>query len=129
MVPPLLLPMFAFIAKNATFANAYVAAQTYGFPRLYKRLSEGVKVLVPKQQQVVVRDAIKLGIRAPVEMYKLSTNLPLVQFLKSYAEMVAQGSVLSKTPPFVVSFAQALMRKTSFGKVLDILEKAAMSKK
>ena len=51
-------------------------------------------------------------------------NAPLVSFVRTYAESLAKDRGIS-VPPFLVVIAQEMLKKTPFGKILDILDKAA----
>ena len=59
-----------------------------------------------------------------MEAYNLVNNAPLVSFVRTYAESLAKDRGIS-VPPFLVVIAQEMLKKTPFGKILDILDKAA----
>jgi hypothetical protein len=87
--PPLLLLIPTLLAKKTVL---YSAARTYGFPKLYRRTLEGIKVLVPESEQYQVRVVIKEGIRNPMSLYAVGTGQlrVLSSFLTDFAGWISR---------------------------------------
>lgn len=124
-VPLFFIPTIAaYIAKNATVINALAAAELYGYHRCYRRLLEGTKVLkLSKAQESMLKDNIKMSMRFPSTAYNRLINTETYNIAERYAEYIVK-SADGKVPPFFVSIAKYMLKKSSFGKWADVIQRA-----
>jgi len=120
--PLLLLPLLA-VKKAAVWK----VAETYGFPRLYRRLAEGVKYTMPTEQQGPVLSAIKTSMRSPRLAFTLINNSGFVEFAEKYSQLIVEKSPV-KVPPFMKSIAEVLIKDSGVGKVWSFLSSSAKKK-
>lgn len=94
-----------------------------GFPRVYRRLLEGIrKVNLPAAQAAVVKQSIKASIRAPSTAYTTLQQAEIIDFVSKYANYAIQASGV---PDFIVTAAKIFVKKSTAGKIFDIFMKAA----
>lgn len=90
-----------------------------GFPKVYKRLLEGLnKSSLSPSSRVIVRDGIKSAMRFPDTAATVLVKNETIGFLTNYANQVST-SASNKLPPFFVTFAKMIVKKTPFGSVMD----------
>ncbi len=114
------------ILKNATLYNAVIAAQTYGWNRIYRRVLEGMRSLrLPPDQSLLLKNNIKTAIRSPTIAYETLMNNETVVFIENYSKFVVEKSGLDKKiPPFLVTLATYYLKKTPAGKWMDLFTKS-----
>ena len=57
------------------------AAHSYGIPRLYRRMLEQNKFLIPKQQQKSTAAAIRTGFEAPTKIFAIVQSNDQIRFI------------------------------------------------
>ena len=133
MVNPLILLLK--FAPNAL--QVISAAEVYGWPRVYRRLCEGTKVLrargaMQPSQELMVRGVLKESLRFPLRSYELLVNHEVVTFAQNYAERVLHDNNV-RIPAFFTSAAKLVIKQTKMGKTLsqlhDLLDKAQKKRK
>ncbi len=125
MVAPIaLIPLIKLIIfKKIAF---YVVVHQYGFPRLYRRLLEGMKVFnISKTHQKTIQEHLKDGIRFPTKAHHILTDKAtreyLIQYFDSFDLISQQGTVI---PEIMHNIREILHYKIPlFGKIIDILKK------
>ena len=128
MVNPLFfLP--SLILKNATVYNAVIAAQAYGWHRIYRRALEGMRSLrLPSDQRILLRKNIKSAMRSPSLAYETLVNNETFVFIENYSKFIVEKSGIDKKiPPFLVTLATYFLKKTPAGKWLDLFKKSKNS--
>ena len=129
MVLPGIPLVLSFLAKNATVVNALAAAEAYGYPRIYRRLLEGMKIInIPVEQRKPIKITIKESIRFPSTAYNVITSSETSNFLLKYLEYT-NSHINANIPPFFLIIAKILAKKTPIGRILDLLEKSARKNK
>ena len=122
-------PLFfvpSLIMKNATVYNAIIAAQAYGWHRIYRRILEGMRSLrLPNDQRRLLSSNIKSAIRSPSVAYETLINNETVVFIENYSKFVVEKSGIDKKiPPFLVTLASYWLKKTPAGKWFDLFSKS-----
>jgi hypothetical protein len=110
------------LAKKVVF---YRAAELYGFPRLYRRLAEGVRTHVPSSQQQGVRTALKKSFRFPKQAATLLSDSRGIKFLQHFGEDVLASNNM---PPFMRSLAKLIVANSPFSTVLNWIHKLRSKK-
>jgi hypothetical protein len=101
-------PVFILGAVALQKAAFFAAANSYGFHRIYRRLLEQNKYMVPKAHQKTTAAAIKLSFVAPTQILKIvSDNEYVMLILKNIA--TGQQEVLKYVPPFMVNMSKTLL--------------------
>mmetsp|Transcript_24842 Transcript_24842/g.42055 ORF Transcript_24842/g.42055 Transcript_24842/m.42055 type:complete len:154 (-) Transcript_24842:99-560(-) len=118
--------LLKYLAANTTVVNAYVAADLYGFPRLYRRVLEVLKAdtHLSQSQKKVVASNIKHAIRVPSSAYTAILESHTVAFLAREAEALANTTNVH-VPPAAIAVAEMLFKRTQFGRAVDVLKRAA----
>ena len=115
--PALLIPLFV-VKKLSIFK----AAQLYGFPRVYRRLAEGIRDIVPVSEQAAVRSAIKNSMRFPNTAVNLVENSNVVNFITKYCKIVIDKSPYN-LPPFFLSLAKQVVAENPVVRMWNMLRK------
>ena len=113
--PLVVLPLLAF--KKAA---VWKVAETYGFPLVYRRLAEGVKYTMPKEQQAQILYAIKTSMRSPRLAFTALNNSGVIQFVERYSQLIVDKSPV-KVPRFMTSIAEVIVKDTGPGKLWTFL--------
>jgi len=121
--PLLLLPLLA-VKKFAVWK----VAETYGFPLVYRRLAEGVKYTMPKEQQGQVLLAIKTSMRSPRLALSLLNDSGFIQFVEKYSQLIVEKSPVN-VPPFMKSIAEVVIKDSGVGKWWTFLSSSAKAQK
>lgn len=116
-LPFLALPGLAFLAKNATVWNAYLALSAYGWPRVYRRVLEHTRTM-PAAERRRINVSIKQAIRVPGQATQILTESHVGRFLQNYVD----NEVVGKNPSLVVAFAKTLLERTTYGKVKKVMD-------
>lgn len=122
-------PLFfvpSLILKNASVYNAVIAAQAYGWHRIYRRLLEGMRSLhLPNDQRLMLSSNIKSVIRSPSLAHEALMNNDTVVFIENYSKFIIEKSGIDKKiPPFLVTLATYWLKKTPAGKWFDLFTKS-----
>tara|TARA_B110000208_G_C11500730_1_gene333101 strand:- start:37 stop:438 length:402 start_codon:yes stop_codon:yes gene_type:complete len=118
------------LLRNANATTFIASAQAYGMPRIYRRILTACRTMLRDEpsRELFVRDAVKSAIRSPTEALTLLSDSRVASFAVKYAESLHRNTSAS-VPPFMVSIASLLFKKTKFGKGIDILRKLAKPSK
>lgn len=122
-------PLFfvpSLILKNASVYNAVIAAQAYGWHRIYRRLLEGMRSLhLSNDQRLMLSSNIKSVIRSPSLAHEALMNNDTVVFIENYSKFIIEKSGIDKKiPPFLVTLATYWLKKTPAGKWFDLFTKS-----
>jgi len=109
--PLVILPLLA-LKKAAVWKMA----ETYGFPMLYRRLAEGVKYTMPKEQHGQILYAIKTSMRSPRLAFTVLNDSGVIQFAEKYSQLIVEKSPV-KVPRFMVSIAEVIVKDSGAGKM------------
>mmetsp|Transcript_4747 Transcript_4747/g.7207 ORF Transcript_4747/g.7207 Transcript_4747/m.7207 type:complete len:128 (+) Transcript_4747:156-539(+) len=116
-----------FLMKNATLMNAYYAAESYGFHRIYRRMLEALKKSnLDDAHMAMVSDNIKHAMRYPSSAYVSLTESHTSRFIVKFSEDVLKKADVH---PAVLAAANVLFKRTPAGKLIDVFKRAAEKKK
>lgn len=128
--PPFLV--IPFILKQFNVATMIVAANEYGYPRIYKRLLEGLKLIsinnINNNQRTIIKQQIKLAIRTPSNIYNIISNHEVIEFISRYIALLLQHEKIKNVPPFMFTVAKIIAKKTTLGKYVDLIDKTIKKK-
>ena len=68
MAPPAIALFALLAAKKAVGVALYLAGKRYGWPRVYRRTIEAVRLYAPAGQQAGLRSSIKTAIKLPPQV-------------------------------------------------------------
>ncbi len=92
---------------------------------MYRRLLEGlVQLKVPAPQADIIRRALKEGIRSPNTAYTVLRNSEVAEFLVRYSEHLLVYKDKINVPPFILSVAEVILKKSALGKFMHVYQKA-----
>jgi hypothetical protein len=90
-----------------------------GFPKMYRRLREGIKSSnLTKENEVAFSNIIKQAIRFPDTAQSMLANTEFMAFVVKYNEKIMDQA---NVPPFFLTAAKLLFKQTPFGSVFDAL--------
>jgi len=118
-----LVPGLAFLMKNATLWNGYLALSAYGWPRVYRRVLEHTRKHMPEAERARVNASIKQAIRVPGQATTILTESHVGRFLQNYVDRA-----VGEKPSLVVVFARTLLDRTAFGKVKKVMDNSKRAK-
>lgn len=85
MVNPLVI-MGLLAVKKAIAVSIFMAGQRYGWPRVYRRVLEYNRRLMPSAQQPLVRSAVRDAFRIPGHAAKLLEHSEVYTLAQRYIE-------------------------------------------
>ena len=125
-LPFLFLPAIAglFKALHVNVWTFYYAADSYGWPRIYRRLLEANRTANADDpaSQRLVRDSLKLVLRTPTQAYSVLADNEILQKVGAVASEL--GAPYAKnTPDFLKDLGTTIAKRTKTGKIVQDLEK------
>jgi hypothetical protein len=118
MIHPAIL-VGAFAVKKLT---VFKAAQSYGWPRVYRRIVEGIRATLPKSDQEGVQNSIKSAFRLPDKAVTLVTDSGVLNFAKKFSKYIVDKSPVN-LPPFMVSLAKTILSENPLVRMWGLLKK------
>ena len=101
----------AYIIKKLAI---YKAAKHYGFPRVYRRIIEGIRNTVPVENQASIRSKVRTAMRLPNKAYPLLKDSGMIDFVNKYSDLIVKNSPIS-VPPFMYDAATMVQKLSGFG--------------
>jgi hypothetical protein len=81
-----------------------------GFPRVYRRLVEGMKILnIPKSQQVTIKSGIKLAMRQPTQALNVIARPEIKEFAEAYSQYSKKAAEI---PDFMVKLSLEMVKQS-----------------
>jgi hypothetical protein len=121
-----------FILKQFNVATMIVAANEYGYPRIYRRLLEGLKLIsinnINNNQRILLKQHMKSTIRTPSNIYNIVSNHEVTEFMSRYIALLLQHEKIRNVPPFMITLAKIIAKRTTLGKYVDLVEKTLKKK-
>lgn len=106
MHPLALLGLLA--VKKAAAASLYVAGKRYGWPRVYRRILEHNRRLMPAQSQALVRSAVADAFRMPAHAARILETSEVYQLAqRALEEQRARGAL----PALLLAAAQRRLER------------------
>jgi hypothetical protein len=119
VAPAFVLFAKIYLVKHIAF---YYAAKQYGFPKIYRRLLEGLKYLnMSNEHKKVVSSNLKYSIRYPSKAYSLLTETHTATFIVHFFENLSRVFP-SNTPAIFLNMKDILYENTPFGKIIDLFK-------
>ena len=132
---PALTPAHARNFHPVAFAGAlllkkwtvYKAGSEYGWPRVYRRLLEKNREIVPVEHQAAVKLAIGAALRSPTQIFAIVRESPDAgRFLHAVGTGVRSGA--GALPEPVQALLSTVAKSTEVGKTFTELDKYAKKK-
>ena len=104
--------------------TVYKAGSEYGWPRVYRRLLEKNREIVPTEHQADVKEAIAAALRSPTQIFNIVRESPDAgRFLHAVGTGVRTGARALPEP--VQTLLSAVAKSTEVGKTFVELDKYA----
>ena len=111
-------------ALHVNIWTFYYAADSYGWPRVYRRILEANRHANADDAaaQALVRDSLKLVLRTPTQAYTVLTDNEVLRRVGAVAEELTAPYAAS-TPDFLKDLGTSIVKRTKAGKIVNDLEK------
>ena len=123
---PLFLPAIAVVLKalHVNVWTFYYAADSYGWPRVYRRILEANRAAnaADPAAQRLVADSLKLVLRTPTQAYTVLADNEVLRRVGAVAEELT-APYAANTPDFLKDLGSSIVKRTKAGKIVNDLEK------